>query len=276
VLASRVIARIATRALWDELALYPKPGLVSLHDTGAHADMDASTFVRSLFALRKHFRAIAAAGASAAPFDELRILGQRAEAAMLRATGGVNTHRGALFILGLLGAAAALLGVRGRTPTDEHLRSALRATWCAALREPVPSGEPPSHGMEVAKRYGALGARGEAADAFPSVFEVALPALRDARRRGVDARRTRIAAFFALLERVEDTNVLYRAGSAGLEYVGASARRFHAAGGCDTADAFVRAAAIHRDFVVRGLSPGGCADLLAAALFVDALQAASR
>jgi triphosphoribosyl-dephospho-CoA synthase len=156
------------------------------------------------------------------------------------------------------------------------LRSALRATWGAALRDPVADVEPPSHGMEVAKRHGARGARGEAEDAFPSVFEVALPALRDARRRGVDGRRAQIAAFFALLECVEDTNVLYRAGSAGLAYVRASARRFHAAGGCDTADAFVRTEAIHRDFVVGRLSPGGCADLLAAALFVDSLQAASR
>jgi triphosphoribosyl-dephospho-CoA synthase len=274
VLSPRGIARLATRALWDELALYPKPGLVSLHDAGAHSDMDASTFVRSLFALRGHFRAIAAAGASAAPFDELRILGHRAEAAMLRATGGVNTHRGAIFALGLLGAAATFAGLRGETLTDERLRSALVATWCAALQEPVFGREPLSHGMEVAKRYGTRGARGEAQAAFPSVFEVALPALREARGRGVDIRRARIAAFFALLESVEDTNILYRAGSAGLEYVRSSARRFRAAGGADAADAFARAEAIHSDFVVRRLSPGGCADLLAATLFVDALQAA--
>src|SRR5436190_3340729 len=134
-LGPRVIARFATRALWDELALYPKPGLVSLGDSGSHADMDASTFVRSLFALRGHFRAMAAAGACAAPFSELRDLGLRAEAAMLFATGGVNTHRGAIFALGLLGAAAASTSVRGEKLTDGSLRSTLTNTWGAALEQ---------------------------------------------------------------------------------------------------------------------------------------------
>ena len=275
-LPPRVVARLVTRALWDELALYPKPGLVSLHDAGAHSDMDASTFVRSLFALRGHFRVIAEAGASAAPFDELRVLGKRAEAAMLCATGGVNTHRGAIFVLGLLGATAALMSVRGETPTDARLRCVLLATWGAALREPIVVRESPSHGMEVAKRYGTSGARGEAEAAFPGVFDVALPALREARRHGVDERRARMAAFFALLESVEDTNVLYRAGRAGLEHIRSSARRFRDAGGVEADDAIRCAEAIHRDFTVRRLSAGGCADLLAAALFVDALQATYR
>jgi triphosphoribosyl-dephospho-CoA synthase len=129
--------------------------------------------------------------------------------------------------------------------------------------------------MRVAARYGARGARGEASAGFPSVFEVALPALREARQRGRDVRHARLAAFFALLENVEDTNVLYRGGTAGLEYIRRSARNFRASGGVEAHDAIARAEQIHRDFVVRGLSPGGCADLLASALFVDAVQSAA-
>jgi len=274
-LAPHAIARFATRALWDELALYPKPGLVSLGDSGSHADMDGSTFVRSLFALRGHFRAMAAAGACAAPFSELRDLGLRAEAAMLSATRGVNTHRGAIFALGLLGAATALTSARAQTLDGRTLRETLHSTWRRALEE-RPAGPPPfSHGVQAAQRYGASGARGEACAGFPSVFDVALPALRAARQQGHDARRVRLAALFALLESVEDTNILYRGGSAGLEYVRRSARDFRAAGGVDTPDAIVRAERIHREFVARGLSPGGCADLLASALFIDAVQAAT-
>ena len=129
--------------------------------------------------------------------------------------------------------------------------------------------------MQVAERYGGGGARGEARAGFPSVFEVALPALREARRRGRDVRRARLAAFFSLLENVEDTNILYRGGSAGLGYVRRSAQEFRAQGGVDAPDGIAHAEEIHRDFVVRGLSPGGCADLLASALFVDAMQAAA-
>ena len=271
--APRSIARLITLALWSELALYPKPGLVSLRDAGAHVDMDATTFVRSLFALRHHFVAIAAAGSRAAPFAELRELGIRAEFAMLAATDGVNTHRGAIFALGLLGAAAALASACGESMTDDTLRSTFVLQWGAAVDDFPRAHSTPSHGTEMTQRYGATGARGEARAGFPAIFEVALPALRAARRRGCDSRRARLAAFFALLENVEDTNILYRGGRAGLMHVRDSARSFGAAGGVDTPDAIARAEAIHRDFGVRGLSPGGCADLLAAALFVDSLQA---
>ena len=100
------IARLALRSLYRELALYPKPGLVSFRDNGAHQDMDATTFVRSLFSLRGYFVAIATAGMLAAKFNELQQLGIAAESRMLRATRGINTHRGAIFSQGILAAAA--------------------------------------------------------------------------------------------------------------------------------------------------------------------------
>ncbi|MGN6389705.1 MAG: triphosphoribosyl-dephospho-CoA synthase, partial [Burkholderiaceae bacterium] len=103
--ARRLIGRVALGCLHDELTLYPKPGLVSPVDNGSHHDMTAATFLRSLFALRHYFVAIAGAGQENAPFATLRRLGIAAEARMLKATGGVNTHRGAIFTLGLLAAA---------------------------------------------------------------------------------------------------------------------------------------------------------------------------
>jgi triphosphoribosyl-dephospho-CoA synthase len=101
------LGRAAIVSLYDELALEPKPGLVSFADTGSHDDMDAGTFLRSLFALRHFFVHAAAQGAASAEFAPLEALGVAAETRMLRATGGVNTHRGAIFTLGLLCAAAA-------------------------------------------------------------------------------------------------------------------------------------------------------------------------
>src|SRR3989442_8164951 len=105
-LATQAIGRAATLALYEELALSPKPGLVTLTDNGSHADMDAHTFMRSLFALRSYFVRIATLGAEGAPFQVLQQCGIDAEARMLAATGGGNTHRGAIFMLGLLFAAA--------------------------------------------------------------------------------------------------------------------------------------------------------------------------
>jgi triphosphoribosyl-dephospho-CoA synthase len=267
--APRAVARLATLALWDELALCPKPGLVSLRDEGAHDDMDARTFVRSLFALRRHFAALAAAGAEGAPFATLRELGLRAEADMLRATGGVNTHRGAIFALGLLCAAVGRCGALGAAPSDATLRRVLRETWGPALAAHVPAST--SHGAQVARLHGAGGARSEAAAAFPAVFDIALPALRAARGANRGARVARIRALLALLAHVDDTNILYRGGRAGLGFVQQRARALRAG---DDAVAF--AEAMHRDLVARGLSPGGSADLLSAALFVDAVQGAAQ
>jgi len=269
--APHALARLATRALWDELALHPKPGLVSFEDPGAHGDMDARTFMRSLFALRPHFAALAAAGAQNAAFADLRAIGIDAEAAMLAATRGVNTHRGAIFALGLLVAAVARIEAAEGRADDTAIRATLRATWGAALAAHAAAPGTVSHGALVGARHGAGGARAQAAAAFPAVFDIALPALRTARARGADAQHARLAALFALIACVDDTNVLYRGGLAGLAFVQTCGRAFGAA-----VDPLAYAAATHRAFVARRLSPGGVADLLAATLFVDAVGRTSR
>src|SRR3569832_2200957 len=84
------IGRLAVRSLHAELILYPKPGLVSLIDSGSHDDMDALTFMRSLFALRSYFVRMAQAGIDGAPFTSLRRYGVEAEQRMLAATGGAQ------------------------------------------------------------------------------------------------------------------------------------------------------------------------------------------
>lgn len=122
------IGRAAVLALYDELILAPKPGLVSLIDSGSHDDMDASTFYRSLFALRHYFTDMAALGQQRVPFSQLQTRGIAAEARMQAATGGINTHRGAIFMLGLLCAAAgACLPFRTLTPAT--IRDQLQTLW---------------------------------------------------------------------------------------------------------------------------------------------------
>src|SRR5450830_1045776 len=118
------VARLALRSLYRELQLYPKPGLVSPIDTGSHVDMDATTFMRSLFALRHYFIQVTQAGIDGAEFAVLRQLGIDAEQTMLRATAGINTHRGAIFSQGLLCAATGYCHGRG-TPLSA---AAIRAT----------------------------------------------------------------------------------------------------------------------------------------------------
>jgi triphosphoribosyl-dephospho-CoA synthase len=261
----------ALAALREELEAWPKPGLVSPADPGAHDDMDAATFAASLRALRAFFPAAAHAGAAGAPFAELRALGVRAEARMLAATGGVNTHRGAIFALGLLAAAAGRLAAGGTAPAPAALREAVRRLGRAARRE-LPAARA-SHGAAVARRHGVGGARGEAAAGFPHVFGVALPALEDALRRGAPRRAAVIEALVATIAVLPDTNLLWRGGAEGLAFARASAREFLRAGGVHRAGWEEHARSLHGAFVARRLSPGGSADLLAAALFVERLGA---
>src|SRR5450830_1224233 len=125
----RTLARQAVRSLYQELVLYPKPGLVSLIDNGSHEDMDAAPFLRSLFALRHYFFRIADAARSGASFNVLRDLGIDAERRMLRATGGVNTHRGAIFCLGMLCAAMASCHAQGIALSPPAIRANLLIQW---------------------------------------------------------------------------------------------------------------------------------------------------
>jgi triphosphoribosyl-dephospho-CoA synthase len=270
---SRLLGRQAIAALHGELLLYPKPGLVSPVDTGSHSDMDAATFMRSLFTLRHYFVRVASAGASGARFSSLRDLGIAAERRMLLATGGINTHRGAIFSLGLLCAALARLHARGMPATPAAVRAILMLCWGEELARHADGGEDGSHGAAVARSHAAGGAREEAALGLPAVFEVGLPALRASLAAGRGQERARIDTLFALMAQVGDTNVLYRGGAAGAAFVRDTAADFLAHGGSADPQWRARAIAAHHAFVARKLSPGGAADLLAATCLVHACTA---
>ena len=269
--AMRCIARGATVALYEELALYPKPGLVSLVDAGSHHDMHAATFMRSLFALRHYFAASVAAGAGRASFVELQRLGIEAERVMLQATAGVNTHRGAIFTLGLLCAAAG--GVLGSQawPAPERVREHLVRAWGPALHRHAAQARM-SHGQRAAREHGLRSAGEEAALGFPVLFEVTLPALQGALASGLDARLSRLQALMQTMAVLDDTNLAHRGGLSGLRWAQRQAQAFVQAGGAAQRDGLVQAGELHAEFVSRRLSPGGSADLLAAACWLHRLR----
>lgn len=266
----RHIARLAVRSLYAELALYPKPGLVSHVDNGSHDDMTAATFMRSLFALRRYFLAITRAGMQDAPFEALKRLGIEAEERMLRATGGINTHRGAIFCLGLLCAAIGRCRANGVPLVPAAIQAALLVRWGSDLGAHGGVAGGLSHGAEVRLRYAAGGAREEGAQGFPSVFLVGLPALRQALAAGRGLRCARIDALFALMAQVSDTNVYHRGGAEGALAVRRRACAFLARGASAAPDWEQHALDCHRAFVAARLSPGGAADLLGAVCLLQA------
>lgn len=273
-LAPEAIGRAATLALHDELALSPKPGLVTLVDRGSHDDMDAHTFMRSLFALRRYYVRIAGLGAVNAPFEALERCGIEAEARMLAATGGVNTHRGAIFTLGLLCAAAGAAGRSGRSPTPSMLRQTLLDRWGDALAARA-SRQSTLPGGIAARRHGLRSASAEAALGFPVLFDTALPALQAGLARSLSRDQVLLDTLFHVMAVLDDSNLAHRGGLEGLRHAQHAASVFLAAGGAARPDGNAAAAAIGRDFVSRRLSPGGAADTLAAACLVTRI-ASSR
>jgi triphosphoribosyl-dephospho-CoA synthase len=270
------LADAAAEALTEELDTYPKPGMVSFHDNGSHRDMTASMFLVSIAVLKPFFAEIAAAGYRRAGLADLRRIGRQAEKAMLAATGGVNTHRGAIFSLGLLCAAAGYAfsrGVFSDLPAD-GLGKIIAAHWGPGL-DSCQEYAGASHGAVMYKKYGAGGARREAAGGFASVRRIGLPAFTEA-LRGFSPAVARTHCFFALLEAVPDTTLMYRGGLAGMHFAREQARVFNARGGVKDRGWRRRAQRIHREFIDRNLSAGGVADLLAATLLVHKIFAPGR
>jgi triphosphoribosyl-dephospho-CoA synthase len=262
------IGAVAADCLVEELETWPKPGLVSHVDNGSHDDMDAGTFRRSAAAIRPYLQRLADAGALGCGMGRLRIIGLAAERAMFAATAGINTHRGAIFGLGLLCAAAGAKA-GGLVDPALPLGDVVARLWGDSILDgPVLLH---SHGSVARRRFRAGGARIEAAMGFPSVYGIGLPAL----RRAVpvlpeNMQAARVEACFALIASVEDTNLLHRGGLDGLRFAHDAARRFIASGGVCAPGWRARAQSIHESFVARRLSPGGSADLLAMTLFVEA------
>lgn len=274
------LARHAVCSLYHELTLYPKPGLVSLVDNGSHTDMDASTFMRSLFALRHYFRAIAWAGMRRSSFAELKALAIAAETRMLKATAGINTHRGAIFCMGMLCAAMAACRAQQIALSIPAVRAVLLILWGealtahAAIKLTDVARTDVSHGLQVAADHAVGGAREEGALGFPAVFKIALPQLQASLAAGRDVQSARVDTLFALMARISDTNIYHRGGAGGAALVRQTSLAFLQAGGTGAADWQARAEHIHHQFVQERLSPGGAADLLAAACLVQAICAA--
>ena len=265
----RTLADKAVEALVHEATLTPKPGLVDRRGPGAHGDMDLDLLLASATSLHDGFARMAeAAHEVGAPSTELRgklaRIGRAAEARMLEATDGVNTRRGAIWALGLLTGAAAL-------GTGDVCRTA-----ASIASHPDPAAPTPAltHGALARLRYGSGGARTEAVNGFPHA-RLAYTTLRGARARGATETQARLDALMAVVASLEDTCLLHRGGREGLALAQSGARRVLRAGGTATQAGRARLAELDSALTARRLSPGGSADQLAAALYLDSLDSSS-
>ncbi|WP_219095068.1 triphosphoribosyl-dephospho-CoA synthase [Pseudomonas sp. UMAB-40] len=265
------LADLAVDALIDEADLSPKPALVDRRGNGAHTDLHLGLMHASALSLWPAFKEMAEAaiecGEVGVPLREaVGRIGREGEQAMLATTGGVNTHRGAIWALGLLVTACALEPESGAAGS-----MALRAARLALLDDRY-APRPLSHGAQVAQRYGAHGAREEAQLGFPSVLHRALPQLKRSRALGHGEQNARLDALLAIMTNLADTCVLYRAGEHGLHTMQLGAQAVLDAGGSASLAGRRRLHELDEQLIALNASPGGAADLLAACLFIDRIE----
>ncbi|MFV0555919.1 MAG: triphosphoribosyl-dephospho-CoA synthase CitG [Lactovum sp.] len=269
----------ALSSLLYELVLYPKPGLVDPVSSGAHSDMDVFTFIESSISLRQYFEELIEISSNfygenyQELFEKIRKKGIKAEKAMFDATSNVNTHKGAIFSLGIL--LTAVSYIEKRYPVFESIEKkeeVLRTIIKSMLYELVEKDfknltkeNAQTIGEQHFLLYGLTGIRGEAAQAFPIVFEIALPYLR--KTKGTKRERL-LDTLMIISANLEDSNLIKRAGDIQiLKEMKAYVEQYFKA-----TDKIQFLKDLDSKFIERNLSLGGSADLLILTIFLAIIE----
>jgi triphosphoribosyl-dephospho-CoA synthase len=266
---------LAYHAMMLEAHLTPKAGLVDCLSTGAHRDMDITTFIASSNALRPYMKQFVQAGCekyyipASKLLPYLKQVGIGAEHAMFDATQGVNTHKGMIFTLGLICGAVGWLYKNNRPFDALHIRHVIRECCAGLVQDEL---ERQRHntattaGERLFKLHGFTGIRGEAALGYPTIFNYGLPVYQTMVSQGRSEEQALSHTLLSIMSMNNDTNLVNRGGVEGLKYVQSEVRTL-----LSTWDGERSAEECEQDIVVldgklveKNLSPGGSADLLAA------------
>ncbi|MEG0679687.1 MAG: triphosphoribosyl-dephospho-CoA synthase CitG [Carnobacterium sp.] len=277
----RKATEAAQKALFYEVSLSPKPGLVDRLTNGAHQDMDFYTFIDSIISLTPFFSDYFAAGFTHQGsldtlFDQLRSIGQLAESAMFAATKNINTHKGANFSL------AILLGATGKylqthtlplQPKDTtaifQLSSDLTVDLIQKDFQHIGEKSSLTHGERLFIEKGITGIRGEAAKGYPVLSSLLLPFLR--KNRHLSKEELLLRALVLLMSEVEDGNILHRGGFEAWQTVKKETKLLHESQFTKD-ELLIRLHSYDLELTARNLSPGGTADLLALGIYFAILE----
>lgn len=279
-MTSEEIGTLALEAMLLEVSVTPKPGLVDRNNSGAHRDMGFFTFMKSAAGLRSSFEDFAEAGIVGGVkkfspreiFPYIRKIGIEAEKRMFSATGGINTHKGEIFSLGLLSACSGYLSGSGReVKAGDVMKTA--AEMCRGICErdfaevKTKSPESLTKGERVYIEHGITGIRGEAEDGYPAVRNISLPALKKYLDDGFSMNDAMAMTLIHIMAHAQDTNIISRHDILTAQEVMINAKKMISSGfGLDDIKR------LDDDFISKWISPGGSGDLLAVTYFLYALS----
>lgn len=270
-------ASFAVRALLYEVCTTPKPGLVDRTNSGSHKDMDIFTFMDSACALHPYFEMCTKIGKQTAhlspsdTFCRLRPAGRMAEAAMFSATNGINTHKGAVFSVGILCAAL------GRLPREEWRFPERILNECAAMTQGLTAADfaglteenAVTVGQKLYLKYQITGIRGQAEAGFPAVQRAGLPTLKKGLAHGLNINDAGCAALLALIASATDTNLIARSNLPTQQKIVEHLKLLLAENPFPDKQQLEQ---LDQKFIEKNLSPGGSADLLAICYFLYFLE----
>ena len=261
----------ATQSLIKEARTTPKPGLVDMNNNGSHNDMDLGMFIKSANTLTTYFKKCVELGQAFADkpdkiFSALRKEGISAEQAMYKATGGINTHKGAIYSMGIIcGALGALWTAEKPVPHTDGIFSMCRRITKEAVIADFKNMDTTTAGGRLYLEKGIKGIRGEVSEGFPSVKNIALPVLTKALKEGYTENDAGVFALIHLIATVDDTNILSRGGEEGGIFAKRAARELLLESPFPDLEKVKDA---DKHFIEKTFSPGGCADLLAVTYFI--------
>jgi holo-ACP synthase/triphosphoribosyl-dephospho-CoA synthase len=263
----RSISSMALKAIFYEISLTPKPGLVDKFSNGSHTDMNYQTFIDSSVAISAYFTDLVRAGLD---FDEndltkalpvIRNIGLRMETAMFSSTQNINTQKGLIFLMGIsLFACGYLFAMQGSFKTKRFREIVKQICRDLSYKElENPNQWKKSHGELAYAKYAVTGARGEAENGFPMVFDFGLPVLLKSRELNDESLQR---AFLTIAANNNDTNILYRSNPDVLGNFKKLSGNLLKKNNQENYNKLINYCK------KENISPGGSADLLALAIFI--------
>ncbi len=262
----------ALKSLLYEVVVLPKPGLVDPVSSGPHPDMDVFTFIDSAISLRTYFENCAVTGTNFSGYDltnlfqEIRLFGIKAEKTMFAATNNANTHKGAIFSLGIFvtGKAYCVSHPGDIFEIIQRMLTGLTKNDFKGL-EDKPESQLTAGEKEYLK-YGSKGIRGEAEAGFPTVQNIGLPALKKFSGNKNDRL---LNTLLIIAEHSFDSNLVKRAGSKTIiPWVQKQIGHYFELGARTTLEGRKFLDQLNQEFLARNLSLGGSADLLILTIFM--------
>lgn len=259
------------QALYKEVSLENKPALVCPNHNGGHEDMDYDLFLISIRSLAGYFKQMCELGYQRVDFEQLRQCAIQAEQKMLMKTQGINTHRGAIFNLGMLSASIGRCVYEQLSLSIENIINTLIKSWQDDLLYKLPR-QTHSHGQIIRQKYGLMGAIEQVAYGFPTVREWALPCLKNAHRQGLNPCDVYLQTLIMLMSKLDDSNMVWRGGLEALTNVQQQAHELLMYGGVSTNEGKQRLKQLHEYCLKYRLSAGGSADLLSVTIVLAEIE----